>query len=59
MLCPRCGGRMTVMAFLTQASVVDRIIDHLKISFTAERPPPESVLQDLPMVADPPVEYFS
>jgi hypothetical protein len=50
---------MTVMAFLTQASVVDRIIDHLKISFTAERPPPESVLQDLPMVADPPVEYFS
>jgi len=57
--CPQCGGRMTVMAFLTRASVVDRIIDHLKISFTAERPPPESELLDLPMIADPPVDYFS
>jgi len=37
--CPKCGGRMTVMAFLTRASVIDRIIDHLKISFTAERAP--------------------
>jgi len=50
---------MKVVAFLTDHVVVDWIIDHLKLSFTAERPPPESVLQDLPMVADPPVEYFS
>lgn len=57
--CPRCGGRMTVMAFLTRASVIDRIIAHLKISFTAERPPPASELSDLPMIADPPVDYFS
>jgi len=49
---------MMVIAFLTRASVVDRIIDHLKLSITAECPPPESALQDLPMVADPPVEYF-
>ena len=59
MICPRCGSRMKVVAFLTDHVVVDWIIDHLKLSFTAERPPPESVLQDLPMVADPPVEYFS
>ena len=49
--CPKCGGRMTVMAFLTRASVIDRIIDHLKISFTAERPPPASELQDLPLIS--------
>jgi len=59
LVCSRCGGRMKLIAFLTNHVVVDRIIDHLKISFTAERPPPESALQDLPMVADPPVEYFS
>ena len=57
--CPKCGGRMTVMAFLTQASVRDRIIEHLKISFRAERPPPASELLELPLIADPPVDYFS
>jgi len=50
---------MTVMVFLAQASVIDRIIDHLKITFTAERPPPESELSDLSMIADPTVDYFS
>jgi hypothetical protein len=32
--------------------------DHLKLTFVTERPPPERVFQDLPMVADPPVDYF-
>jgi len=50
---------MTVVAFLTRASVVDQIIDHLNISFVAERPPPERELLDLSMIADPPVDYFS
>jgi len=50
---------MKIVAFLTQASVVDRIIDHLKISFGAERPPPENQRLDLPMIADPPVDYYS
>jgi hypothetical protein len=59
MTCPKCGGLMKVVAFLTDHVLVDWIIDHLKLSFTAERPPPESVLQDLTMVADPPVDYFS
>ena len=37
--CPKCGGRMKVVAFLTDYQVVDRIIDHLKLTFAAERPP--------------------
>jgi hypothetical protein len=49
---------MKIVAFLTQYSVVDQIIDHLKLTFVAEKPPPEGALQELPMVADPPVEYF-
>jgi len=59
MKCPKCGNRMKIVAFLTQDSVVDRIIDHLKLSFVAEKPPPGSAFQDLLMVADPPVDYFS
>ena len=60
MLCPKCGGRMKVIAFLTDFSVVDRIIGHLKLTFVAERPPPPRVAsQELLMAADPPAEYFS
>ena len=58
MLCPKCGGRMTIIAFLTDYQVVDRVIDHLKLTFTAEKPPPARAFLDLAMVADPPVEYF-
>jgi hypothetical protein len=60
MVCPRCGGAMHVVAFLTEHAVVDRIIDHLKLTFVAERPPPpQAVFQELFWDADPPVEYFS
>jgi hypothetical protein len=31
--CPQCGGAMRVVAFLTEPAVVDRIIDHLKLTF--------------------------
>jgi hypothetical protein len=58
MVCPRCGGQMKVIAFLTDYAAVDRIIDHFKLTFVAERPSPECAFQDLLMVADPPVEYF-
>ncbi len=47
-------------------AVVDRIIDHLKLTFAAEKPPPEAVLPKLLREAgspagyypDPPAEYF-
>jgi hypothetical protein len=60
MLCPRCGGTMRVVAFLTEHAVVDRIINHLKLAFVAERPPPpQAAFQELFRDADPPVDYFS
>jgi hypothetical protein len=43
MVCPQCGGQMKVIAFLTDCAVVDRIIDHLKLTFVAERPPPPQI----------------
>jgi hypothetical protein len=32
---PHCGGTMKVIAFLTDYSVVDRIINHLSLSAAA------------------------
>jgi hypothetical protein len=51
MLCPKCGGRMKVIAFLTDFSVVDRIIGHLKLTFVVERPPPPHVFEQVALPA--------
>jgi hypothetical protein len=60
MTCPRCRGQMKVISFLIDYAVVDRIIDHLKLTFVAERPPPPQVAyQELLLAADPPAEYFT
>jgi hypothetical protein len=40
--------------------VVDRIIDHLKLKFVAERPPPPHlVYQEFLMAVETSPEYFS
>jgi hypothetical protein len=36
MVCPKCGGTMKVIAFITDFSVVDRIINRLKLTFVAD-----------------------
>jgi hypothetical protein len=60
MLCPKCGGQMKVIAFLTDFTVVDRIIDHLKLTFVAERPPPSrAAFQEYLVAAETSAEYFS
>ena len=62
---PRCGfariqGQMRIMAFLTDYSVVDRIINHLKLAFVASKPPPPQVAyQEVLMAAETSAEYFS
>jgi transposase len=53
LLCPQCGGQMKVIAFLTDYAVIDRIINHLKLSFVAERPhPSQMAFQELLMAAE-------
>jgi len=59
MTCPRYGGRMKVVAFLTEYAVVDRIIDHLKLTFVADKPPPSHVFEEVAlMAAEESAEYF-
>ncbi len=58
--CPQCHGEMRIIAFLTDYGVVDRIINHLKLTFMAERPPPPHLAyQELLMAAETAVEYLS
>jgi len=60
LVCPQCGGRMKIIAFITDYAVVDRIINHLKLTFVAERPPPSRVAsQELLMAAESGSEYLS
>ena len=68
LICPQCGGRMpacalhadrTIISFIEDHKVIDRIIAHLKLTFHAERPPPPQVLQqELLMAAEEKGEYF-
>jgi len=39
---PKCGGTMKVAAFITDYIAVGRIIDHLNLTFVAEKPLPVS-----------------
>jgi hypothetical protein len=60
MACPKCGGRMKVVAFLTEYAVVDRIIEHLKLTFVADKPPQsQAAFQEYLLAADSPGEYYS
>jgi len=60
LICAQCGGKMRVIAFLTDYKVVDKIINHLKLTFVAERPPPPHIAyQELLLAAETPAEYFS
>ena len=51
LVCPRCGGRMRVVAFLTEYAVVDRIIRHLKLTFAAEKPPRAHAFEQVELMA--------
>jgi len=60
MICPKCGGAMKVIAFITDYQAVDRIIDHLKLRFIAEKTPPAQVFTEVAlMAAEERAEYFS
>jgi len=51
---------MRVISFLTDFVVVDRIIDHLNLTFVAERPPPPQIAYpEVLIAAGAPAEYLS
>jgi len=51
LLCPKCSGQMQIIAFITDYSAVDRIINYHKLTFMAERPPPPQAQPQLSMAA--------
>ena len=60
MSCPQCGATMKVIAFLTDYVLVDRIINHLRLTFVADRPPPPHIAyQEHLMAAEASSEYSS
>jgi hypothetical protein len=60
LVCPQCGGQMRVISFITDYAVVDRIVNHLKLSFVADKPPPPQLAyQELLMAAEASTEYIS
>jgi hypothetical protein len=51
---------MRIIAFLTDSSVVDRIINHLKLTYIADKPPPPHLAyQEVLMAAETSADYFS
>ena len=60
LLCPQCGGRMKIIAFLTYSALADKIINHHKLTFVAERPATAHLaFQVLLMAAEALAEYLS
>jgi hypothetical protein len=50
---------LKVIAFIMDYAAVDRIIDHLKLTFVAEKPPPSRVIEQVAlMAAEEPAEYL-
>ena len=41
----------SLVAFLTEYAVVDRIIRHLELTFVAEKPPPARVFEPVALMA--------
>jgi hypothetical protein len=39
MVCPKWGGTLKVIAFLTDYQAVDRLSEHRKLTFVAAKPP--------------------
>jgi hypothetical protein len=37
LLCPACGGQMSIISFIEDHKVIDRVIRHLKLIFVTER----------------------
>jgi len=60
LVCPKCGATMKIIAFLTDYTVVDKIINHPKLTFVADRPPPPQLAyQEILMAAETSAEYLS
>jgi hypothetical protein len=51
MICPKCGGTIKIIDFITEYAIVERIIDHLKLTFVAAKPQPSHVFEQVLLTA--------
>jgi hypothetical protein len=58
MICPKCGGSMKVIAFITDFGAVDQIIDHLGLTFVTDKPPSRVFDQVALAAAKESVDFF-
>jgi len=49
---------MKIISFIEDHKVIDKIINHLKLTFKAERPPPPQAQPQLNMAAEERLEYI-
>ncbi|MGV8120562.1 MAG: hypothetical protein AB2L14_12450 [Candidatus Xenobiia bacterium LiM19] len=47
MVCPRCGERMSIIAFIDEFPVVQKILESMDLWKIPERPPPKPLPRDL------------
>jgi hypothetical protein len=47
LVCPKCGKKMGIVAFIEDQAVIREILTHLDLWTVPERPPPKLFLQDL------------
>ena len=53
------GMAAVIVAFIAEYAVVDRTIDHLKLTFVADKPPPSHVFEQVALAeAEENGEYF-
>jgi len=59
-VCPKCGGTMKSITFIAEFGAVDRMIDRLKLTFAAAKPPPCYVFEQVALSAtEENADYFS
>lgn len=58
LLCLKCYSQIKIIAFITDYSMEDRIINHLNLHFIAERPPPPLSQRMLYKADEARTDYF-
>jgi hypothetical protein len=53
LICPKCGSKMRILAFITQPRVIKKILEHLKNRSSRKRAPPSPKLQQAPLPLSP------
>jgi len=52
LVCPKCSGPLRIISFIENPAVIEKILRHLKLWDSPERPPPPRVHTTLEMDAD-------